>query len=200
MYRYFHGTLLWTRDELEGLRWPVAQSAGAFSEDYTEPKMDKGQWNVYSIHTMEEFWTRKNSTAEPGIETSTSWSLGKDVTTEPSGQAKVKYDKPVYLVWNTNIPLLEKYPTLFFCENLVDFSEAHLHEATLNLHTHAWIFYRLSVTSVDGKQHLREIVFSALVRFSLLEKYPTFGLKKNRHTWSVRNLITFKVWFSPKKI
>ena len=25
----------------------------------------------------------------------------------------------------------------FFCENLVDFNEARLHEATLNLHTHA---------------------------------------------------------------
>ena len=32
--------------------------------------------------------------------------------------------------------LLEKYLT-FFCENLVDFNEARLHEATLNLHTHA---------------------------------------------------------------
>ena len=27
--------------------------------------------------------------------------------------------------------------------------------------------------SVDGKQHLSEIVFSALVEFSLLENYPT---------------------------
>ena len=36
--------------------------------------------------------------------------------------------------------LLEKYPTFFFLENLVDFNEAHLHEATLNLHTHTWIF------------------------------------------------------------
>ena len=33
--------------------------------------------------------------------------------------------------------LLEKYPTLFFCENLVGFNEARLHEVTLNLHTHA---------------------------------------------------------------
>ena len=33
--------------------------------------------------------------------------------------------------------LLEKYPTLFFYENLVDVNEARLHEATLNLHTHA---------------------------------------------------------------
>ena len=34
--------------------------------------------------------------------------------------------------------LLKKYPT-FFCENLVDFNEAQLHEATLNPHTHTWI-------------------------------------------------------------
>ena len=33
--------------------------------------------------------------------------------------------------------LLEKYPTFFlFCENLVDFNEAHLHEVTLNPHMH----------------------------------------------------------------
>ena len=34
-------------------------------------------------------------------------------------------------------PMIEKHPTLLFCENLVDFNEARLHEATLNLHTHA---------------------------------------------------------------
>ena len=33
----------------------------------------------------------------------------------------------------------KKYQT-FFCRNLVDFNEAQFHEATLNLHTHAWIF------------------------------------------------------------
>ena len=40
-------------------------------------------------------------------------------------------------------------------------------------------FSRLSIASVDGKQHLSEIVFSALVGFSLLDKYPTFeqGMK-----------------------
>ena len=32
--------------------------------------------------------------------------------------------------------LIEKYPTLFFCENLVDLNEVRLHEATLNLHMH----------------------------------------------------------------
>jgi hypothetical protein len=56
---------------------------------------------------------------------------------------------------------------IFFYENLVDFNEEHLHEATLNLHTHAWIFSCLSIASVDDKQHLSEVVFSALIRFSL---------------------------------
>ena len=46
--------------------------------------------------------------------------------------------------------LLEKYVTFFFCEHLVDFNEAHLHEATLNLHLHA-------AASVDVKQHLSEV-------------------------------------------
>ena len=55
--------------------------------------------------------------------------------------------------------LLEKYPTLFFfCENLVDFNKAHLHDATLNLDMHAKIFSHLSISSVDGKQQLSESV------------------------------------------
>ena len=33
--------------------------------------------------------------------------------------------------------LLEKYPSFFFCGNLVDFNESRLHAATLNLHMHA---------------------------------------------------------------
>ena len=57
----------------------------------------------------------------------------------------------------------------FFCKNLVDFNEVRLHEATLNLHTHAWILSRLPIAPVDGKQHLSEVVFSALVGFSLYE-------------------------------
>ena len=56
---------------------------------------------------------------------------------------------------------------MVFCENLVDFNEARLHEVTLYLHTQAWIFYGLPMALVDGKQHLIEIVFSALVGFSL---------------------------------
>ena len=74
---------------------------------------------------------------------------------------------------------LEKYLTFFYCENLVDFNEAHLHEATLNLHIcMREIFSHLSIVSVDDKQRLSELVFSALVGFSLLQKCPTFGQKK----------------------
>ena len=70
----------------------------------------------------------------------------------------------------------------------MDFNDACLHETTLNLHIHAWIFSHLSVASIDSKQHLNEVAFRALVGFSLLEKYPTFGRwKKNRHTWIARN-------------
>ena len=49
------------------------------------------------------------------------------------------------------------------------------HAASLNLHTYVLIFSRLSIASVEGKQHLSDILFSALVGFPLLEKYPTFG-------------------------
>ena len=49
----------------------------------------------------------------------------------------------------------------------MDINEAHLHEATLNLHMHACIFSDLSVVSVDDKQHLSEVVFSDLVELSL---------------------------------
>ena len=76
--------------------------------------------------------------------------------------------------WNSNLitiycPII-KESDFFFCEN-----EARLHEAIMNLYMHAWLFSCLSIASVDGKQHLSEVVFSVLVAFSLLEKYPTFG-------------------------
>ena len=45
-----------------------------------------------------------------------------------------QYYDPHYL--GGIILLLEKYPT-FFYENLVDFNEARLHVAILNLHTYA---------------------------------------------------------------
>ena len=62
---------------------------------------------------------------------------------------------------------VRKVPDTFYCENLVDFNEVHLHEATFSLHTHTWIFSLLSIASVDGKQLLSEVVFNAFVGFSL---------------------------------
>ena len=56
---------------------------------------------------------------------------------------------------------------ILFCENLVDFNEVRLHEATLNFLAHTWIFSHLSIALVDCKQHLSEVVFSALVGFAL---------------------------------
>ena len=55
----------------------------------------------------------------------------------------------------------------FFAKHLEEFNEARLHGATLNIHTHAWIFSSLSIASVDRKQHLSEAVFTAFVGFSL---------------------------------
>ena len=54
---------------------------------------------------------------------------------------------------------------ILFCKNMVDFNKAFLHMATLKLYTH--IFSRLSIVAVDDKQRLSEVVFSALVGFSL---------------------------------
>ena len=53
----------------------------------------------------------------------------------------------------------------------MDFNEAHLHEATLNLHTHAWIFSHLSIASVVRK----------------VSKLQAFEKKKTRHTWRTRS-------------
>ena len=65
-----------------------------------------------------------------------------------------------------NTTLLEQIP-IFFLENPVDFIDTHFHEATLNIHKHAPIFSPQSIASVDGKQYFSEIMFSALVGFSL---------------------------------
>jgi len=61
------------------------------------------------------------------------------------------------------------YPTLFFCENLVDFNEARFHEMTLNTHMQAWIFPP-SVYSISWWQAaIERIVFSVLVDFHCKE-------------------------------
>ena len=51
-----------------------------------------------------------------------------------------------------------------------------MHEVTLNPLINALIFSCLSIASVDGKQHLSDVVFSALVGFSLSGKLWVHGL------------------------
>ena len=57
----------------------------------------------------------------------------------------------------------------------MDFNEARMYETALNLHTHARILHAC-ISSVDSKQHLSEVVFCALVGFSLKGKW--------RYDWS----------------
>ena len=54
----------------------------------------------------------------------------------------------------------------------MDFSKARMHEVTLNLHTHAGFFSLLSIASVNGMQHLGEVVLCSH-RIFILRKYPT---------------------------
>ena len=58
---------------------------------------------------------------------------------------------------------LVRRENFLFCKNLVVFNEARLHETILDLHMNTWIFFCLSIASVDGKQHLSDVVFSALI-------------------------------------
>ena len=61
-----------------------------------------------------------------------------------------------------------------------------VHEATLNLHMHLWIFSHMLIASVDGKQHLSEVVFSALVGFSLMTGIWFLGrirTPRTHHHW-----------------
>ena len=93
------------------------------------------------------------------------------------------------------------FDLIFFCKNLVDFNDEHLLEATLNLHTHALIFSP-PVNSLSWWQApFDEVLFSALVRFSLLEKYLTIGREQpevaGSHIRRVR--WTTGVWFFAKK-
>ena len=62
--------------------------------------------------------------------------------------------------------ILQASGTDLFCDNLVDFNEGCLHEATLNLHTNAWILSPLLMPSVDGNQHLSEVMFGSYFGFS----------------------------------
>ena len=51
---------------------------------------------------------------------------------------------------------------------------------------HAWIFSSLSISSVDDKQHLSVVVFSAPVGFSLTSRIRSSGCTRTpstRHQW-----------------
>ena len=93
----------------------------------------------------------------------------------------MKYILLVFYRFNinsSNLQVLLSYKSIlhfFFCENLEDFNEAHLHEATVDIHMPTWIFSRLSIASVDDKQHLSEIVLSALVGYHSKENDWTTG-------------------------
>ena len=75
--------------------------------------------------------------------------------------------------------LLEKYPTLFFFAKTwwISVKHACMRRPWILIRRREF-FSRLSIASLYGKQNLREILFSALVGFSLLEKYPNFGWEK----------------------
>ena len=75
---------------------------------------------------------------------------------------------------------VRKVSDFFFCENLVDLNEARLHEATLNLYTNTCIFSRLSITLVDGKQILIEVVVKYSFRIFIVRKVSDFFFVK---TW-----------------
>ena len=60
----------------------------------------------------------------------------------------------------------------------MDFSEAGLHEVTTKLSYACVNFSTLSIASVDGKQHLSEIVFCALVGFIVIKVSDLCARKK----------------------
>ena len=85
----------------------------------------------------------------------------------------------LYLLCAPNLPLCWKSTDLdfFFYRNLVDFNEARLHEETYKLHTHAWIFSRLSIASVDDKQHLSDSVKCSRLIFIVRKITKQFGFR-----------------------
>ena len=53
------------------------------------------------------------------------------------GTQGFKAESTQLLVFTHRPTTVKKVSDLFFCENLVDFNETRLHEATLNFHTRA---------------------------------------------------------------
>ena len=107
----------------------------------------------------------------------------------------------LFLLQWINTTLLEKYPTLlFFLRNPVGFQWSVLAWGNLEpSYTCVNFLPFLSIASVDGKQHLSEVVFSALVAFSLLGKYPTFRQGKIQTYLECWKSTSPKVWFFVKK-
>ena len=68
-----------------------------------------------------------------------------------------------------NTTLLEKYPTLFIFAKTWWISMKCACMRRFWIFIHMCEFSRLSIASVDGKQHFSEVVFSALVGFSFYE-------------------------------
>ena len=72
----------------------------------------------------------------------------------------------------TRYEILEKYPTLFSLRKPRRFQWSALARGDLEPSYACVIFFsRPSIASVDGKQHLSVVVFSALVEFSLQGKW-----------------------------
>lgn len=57
----------------------------------------------------------------------------------------------------------------------MDLIQPRFHEPLLNLHAHAWIFSRLVMASVAGKQQLSDVVCSSRIGFLLRENDRTTG-------------------------
>ena len=87
----------------------------------------------------------------------------------------VRFKAQYYLRLYFNIPLYQKSirPYFFAKTWWISMKRACMRQPW-TLICMRKLFSCLSIASVDGKQHLSEIVFSALVEFSLLEKYPAF--------------------------
>ena len=91
------------------------------------------------------------------------------------------------LLWD--FPLIKNYFTI--CHSVRKVSDLFVAKtwwisirrafAPLNLHTHTWIFFRLSIVSVGGKQRLSDAVSSALI--------SDFHCKENERTTGAAHFI-----------
>jgi hypothetical protein len=98
----------------------------------------------------------------------------------------------MYLICGMNFISVKYYPVrevsdlIFFLRKPGGFQCSALALGNLELSYKCVKFSRLSIAPVDGKQNLSEVVFSALVGFSLLEKISDL--------WVGNNLAYLKLW------